>query len=159
ATLRIAVSREPVLRNQISLLTGKLTGNFCRIRPSTAIRVADRRADSMAYSQIPYATEQGISEGVSGKMFRGTGNLHHDSPSTDLAQWVSLRSNRPPSQLCRSAGRSASVKMVLLRSRSADRKRTRAKGHDDWPRLPVRPKGGNDGGRISRHRPDGQGHG
>ena len=27
------------------------------------------------------------------------------------------------------------------------------------PLLPVRPKGGNDGGRISRHRPDGQGHG
>src|SRR5262249_21328323 len=55
--------------------------------------------------------------------------------------------------------RSASVKMVLLRSRSADRKRTRAKEHGDWPRLPARPKGGNDGGRISRHRPDGQGHG
>src|SRR5262249_60289318 len=55
--------------------------------------------------------------------------------------------------------RSASVKMVLLNSRSADRKRTRAKEHDDWPRLRVRPKGGNDGGRISRHRPDGQGHG
>jgi hypothetical protein len=36
----------------------------------------------MAYSQIPYATEQGISEGVSGKIFRGTGNLHPDGTPT-----------------------------------------------------------------------------
>src|SRR5262249_41541589 len=34
--------------------------------------------DSIAYSRIPCATEQGISKDVSGKTFRGTGNFHHD---------------------------------------------------------------------------------
>ena len=47
---------------------------FCRIRPSTAIFVSDQRADSIVYS--PYATEQGISKHVSGKIFPGTGNFH-----------------------------------------------------------------------------------
>jgi len=48
---------------------------FCRIRPSTAIFMSDQRADSMPYSGIPYATEQGIFKRVSGNFFRGTGNL------------------------------------------------------------------------------------
>ena len=48
---------------------------FCRIRPSTAIFMSDQRADSMPYSGIPYATEQGIFKRVSGNFFRRTGNL------------------------------------------------------------------------------------
>jgi hypothetical protein len=32
--------------------------------------------NSMASSQIPYATEQGISKRVSGNFFQGTGNFH-----------------------------------------------------------------------------------
>src|SRR5262249_9339388 len=47
----------------------------------------------------------------------------------------------------------------LLSSRDADRKRTRAKGHDERAPTALRLKDGNNGGRISRHRPDGQGHG
>jgi hypothetical protein len=37
--------------------------------------MSDQRADSMPYSGIPYATEQGIFKRVSGNFFRGTGNL------------------------------------------------------------------------------------
>jgi hypothetical protein len=42
---------------------------------STAIFMSDQRADSIAYSRIPYATEQGIFRDVSGKFFQETGNL------------------------------------------------------------------------------------
>lgn len=43
-----------------SLLTGKLTGNFVESVHLVAILNADTRANSMACSKIPYATEQGI---------------------------------------------------------------------------------------------------
>src|SRR5260221_14275254 len=48
---------------------------FCRIWRSTVILASDQRADSIAYSGIPCATEQGISKRVSGKIFQGTGNF------------------------------------------------------------------------------------
>src|SRR5262245_41822267 len=60
----------------------EINREFCRIRPSTAIFVSDQDADSIAYSRIPYATEQGISKDVSGKIFRKTGNFHHDRRSS-----------------------------------------------------------------------------
>ena len=69
-----AVSCEPVSTAN-SLLTGKLTGNFGRIRPSIAIFVSVQRTDSIVYARIPYATEQGISKDVLGKIFRATGNF------------------------------------------------------------------------------------
>jgi NAD(P)-dependent dehydrogenase (short-subunit alcohol dehydrogenase family) len=37
---------------------------------------SNRQAYSKACNGIPYATEQGISERVSGKIFQGTGNFH-----------------------------------------------------------------------------------
>ena len=40
------------------------------------ILASDQRADSIAYSGIPCATEQGISKRVSGKIFQGTGNRY-----------------------------------------------------------------------------------
>ena len=49
---------------------------FCRIRPSVAIFVANEPAASIAYNGIPYATEQGISKRVSGKIFQETGNRY-----------------------------------------------------------------------------------
>jgi hypothetical protein len=49
---------------------------FCRVRPPTAILASDQRADSIAYSGIPYAMEQGIFEVVSGKFLQVTGNFH-----------------------------------------------------------------------------------
>src|SRR5262245_53850102 len=67
-----AVRREPVSAPN-SLLTGKLTG--CRIWPSTAIFSSNQRADSIASSRNPSATEQGISKRLSGKIFRGTGEI------------------------------------------------------------------------------------
>jgi hypothetical protein len=42
---------------------------------TTAIYGSDQRADSITYSQIPYATEQGISKCVSGNFLEGTGKL------------------------------------------------------------------------------------
>ena len=66
----------------------EINREFCRIRPSTAILVADRSADSIAYSQIPYATEQGILKCISGNFFRGTGKFDQATPrlsSADLA--------------------------------------------------------------------------
>jgi hypothetical protein len=51
---------EPVSAGQNSLLTGKLTGYFRRIRLLGAILHADTRANSEACSEIPYAAEQGI---------------------------------------------------------------------------------------------------
>jgi hypothetical protein len=53
----------------------EINREFRKIRPSIAIFVSDHRANSRAYSRIPYATEQGISKRVSGNVFRGTGIL------------------------------------------------------------------------------------
>src|SRR5262249_11158586 len=49
---------------------------FCRMRPSVAIFVLNEPAASIAYNGIPYATEQGISKRVSGKIFQETGNRY-----------------------------------------------------------------------------------
>src|SRR5262249_8404509 len=54
---------------------------FCRNRPSVAIFVPNEPAASIAYNGIPYATEQGISKRVSGKIFQETGNRRFESTS------------------------------------------------------------------------------
>jgi hypothetical protein len=54
-----AVAIEPVSAPN-SLLTGKRTGNFCRIRPCEAIFARRQPANSMPCREIPYATDQGI---------------------------------------------------------------------------------------------------
>jgi|GraSoiStandDraft_17_1057272.scaffolds.fasta_scaffold303952_2 hypothetical protein len=51
----------------------EINREFCRIRPSMAIFMSDQRADSIPYSGIPCATEQGISKRVSGKIFKEQG--------------------------------------------------------------------------------------
>jgi hypothetical protein len=56
-TMQSITNRSPAPK---SLLTGKLTGNFAESGPSIAIFASEQRADSIAYSRIPYATEQGI---------------------------------------------------------------------------------------------------
>ena len=48
---------------------------FCRIGPNYSILASIRRANSMACSQIPYAVEQGIFGGITGKFFQRTGNF------------------------------------------------------------------------------------
>src|SRR6516162_5319328 len=53
-----------------------IDAEFCRIRPSVAIFVPNEPAASIAYNGIPYATEQGISKRVSGKIFQQTGNRY-----------------------------------------------------------------------------------
>jgi hypothetical protein len=72
----------------------EINREFCWIWPSTAIFVSSQRADSIAYSGIPYTTEQGISKDVSGKIFQGTGNLHSHASLTKLARAL-LRSTSP----------------------------------------------------------------
>jgi hypothetical protein len=56
----------------------EINREFCRIRQPAVIFVSDRRADSMACSRIPYASEQGISKRVSGKIFEETGYRYAD---------------------------------------------------------------------------------
>jgi hypothetical protein len=51
----------------------EINREFCKIGPSTPIFESNQRADPIAYSRIPYATEQGISERVSGNFFQVTG--------------------------------------------------------------------------------------
>src|SRR5262249_45261711 len=67
-----AVSCEPVSGSKFPA-NREINREFRRIRPSIAVFVSDRRADSMAYSGIPYATEQGIFKCISGNLFRETG--------------------------------------------------------------------------------------
>src|SRR2546430_13733924 len=70
----------------------EINREFCRIRPSIAIFVSDQRADSIAYSGIPYAMEQGIFKCVSANFFRGTGKFN---PATTK---LLKRAARLPSQ-------------------------------------------------------------
>src|SRR6266478_1323610 len=57
-------------------ITGKVTGNFPESGRPIAIFGSDQRADSITYSRIPYATEQGIFKCVSGNFFQETGKSH-----------------------------------------------------------------------------------
>jgi hypothetical protein len=73
---------------------------FCRIWPFAAIFVFIRRANSNGYSQIPYATEQGIFAAITGNFLQRTGNF---APEHGLKNWSessSLRGrpskSRPP---------------------------------------------------------------
>ena len=58
---------------------------FCKIRTSNTIFVSDQRADSTAYSQIPYAKEQGIFKYVSGNFFRGTGKFNQAAEEQEIS--------------------------------------------------------------------------
>src|SRR5256885_16419944 len=75
ATLTMQPACEPVSALN-SLLTGKITGNFPESGRPIAIFGSDQRADSITYSRIPYATEQGIFKCVSGNFFQETGKSH-----------------------------------------------------------------------------------
>jgi Tripartite tricarboxylate transporter family receptor len=57
-----------------SLLTGKITGNFAESGQPSQFSGPFRSPNSITYSRIPYAKEQGILKGVSGNFLRGTGN-------------------------------------------------------------------------------------
>jgi hypothetical protein len=67
-----AVSCEPVSAPKFPA-NRENNREFCRIWRSTVILASDQRADSIAYSGIPCATEQGISKRVSGKIFKEQG--------------------------------------------------------------------------------------
>jgi hypothetical protein len=58
-----------------SLLTGKITGNFEKNAPPGDFHFEINKRFQLFAAKIPYATEQGIFRGVSGKIFQGTGNL------------------------------------------------------------------------------------
>src|SRR5262245_35386431 len=58
---------------------------FRKIRTSNTIFVSDQRADSTAYSQIPYAKEQGIFKYVSGNFFRGTGKFNQAAEEQEIS--------------------------------------------------------------------------
>jgi hypothetical protein len=63
-----AVSCELVSRTKFPA-NREINREFRRIRRAIAIFVSDQPADSIAYSGIPYATEQGIFKCVSGNFF------------------------------------------------------------------------------------------
>ena len=67
-----AVGIEPISASN-SLLTGKITGNIAVSWPRVAILVSNQRVNSVVYNEIPYATEQGIFEGLTG-IFAKKGN-------------------------------------------------------------------------------------
>jgi hypothetical protein len=53
----------------------EINREFRKFRASAAISASNRRANSKACSQIPYATEQGIFGAITGNFFGITGNL------------------------------------------------------------------------------------
>jgi hypothetical protein len=61
----------------------------------------------MAFTRIPYATEQGISKRVSGNFFRGTGNLiklegtGRTSKHPQTANWTMLTARILPDRIFR----------------------------------------------------------
>jgi hypothetical protein len=63
-----AISCEPVSGSKFPA-NRETNREFRRNWPSTALLASDQTADPIAYSRIPCATEQGISERVSGKIF------------------------------------------------------------------------------------------
>jgi hypothetical protein len=46
-------------------------------------------------AKIPYATEEGIFRGVSGKIFQGTGNFHARSPDASILNFEQPQEPRP----------------------------------------------------------------
>jgi hypothetical protein len=70
-----AVLIEPVSASNslIIAINREINREFRRIQASSAICVSDQRADSIAYSQIPYTTEQGISNCVLGNFLEEHG--------------------------------------------------------------------------------------
>jgi hypothetical protein len=57
------------------LIAGKITGNFAESGHPPQFSCLINARIQRAYSRIPYATEQGISKDVSGKIFQGTANF------------------------------------------------------------------------------------
>jgi hypothetical protein len=52
------------------------TGNFEKNAPPRDFHFEISKRFQLFAAKIPYATEQGIFRGVSGKIFQGTGNFH-----------------------------------------------------------------------------------
>src|SRR5262245_64655774 len=67
----------------------EINREFRSIRPSTAISTSNQRANSKACSQIPYATEQGISKRISGNFFGD--NREFNRASSESAELLSGR--------------------------------------------------------------------
>jgi hypothetical protein len=158
-----AVSCEPVSATK-SPANREINREFRKIRPSTAIFVSDQRANSRAYSRIPYATEQGIFKRVSGNVFRGTGNFNRGSSETGAETSNTVRRRKQTSVLftaqigCPLSG----VKRIRLHDDAAsapDPKRTKAGLKSRSAAASPRAKGGRKtllddvvGGRISQLR-------
>jgi hypothetical protein len=53
----------------------EINREFCKMGPSIDIFVFVQCADSIAYSEIPYAMEQGISKCATGNFFEEQGNF------------------------------------------------------------------------------------
>jgi hypothetical protein len=77
-----AVSCEPVSALN-SLANREINREFRKNLPSNPIFASDQHADPMAYSGIPYATEQGISKRVSANCFQRTGNFYRKIAALD----------------------------------------------------------------------------
>jgi hypothetical protein len=77
------------------LIAGKITGNFAESGHPPQFSCLINARIQRAYSRIPYATEQGISKDVSGKIFQGNSefpNFHVSTfPPTDRRSSVSCR--------------------------------------------------------------------
>jgi hypothetical protein len=69
-----AVPLEPVSTSKFPA-NREINREICRFGHFLGIFRSNQRADSTAYSQIPYATEQGIFGGLTGNFSEGTGNL------------------------------------------------------------------------------------
>jgi hypothetical protein len=67
--------------------TREICREFCGIRPFAAIFVVIRRANSNGYSQIPCATEQGISAAITGNFLQRTGNFALENWKTGHSVW------------------------------------------------------------------------
>jgi hypothetical protein len=77
------VSPEP-RATQNSLITGKIQGIFCNLQGKGLGRASIVPVVSDGYSEIPYATEQGILEGLTGNFFQRTGNFSRQNREFDL---------------------------------------------------------------------------
>jgi hypothetical protein len=64
----------------------EINREFCGFWRLAAILTPNRRAGSMVYNQIPYATEQGIFKRVSGKFFKEQGILTRDTSILNFEQ-------------------------------------------------------------------------
>jgi hypothetical protein len=103
----------------------EINREFCGFWRLAAILTPNRRAGSMVYNQIPYATEQGIFKRVSGKFFKEQGILTRDTSilnfeqpqadSTDAAAVAALLGGLAPEPMVTDNG-SCDTRTCLIRS-------------------------------------------